>query len=65
MPLSEALSSVELTYECPHCAHPLIKKGAWFKVMRWFTCLGCGSTVMLGYDDKLALFAKHAHLDPT
>jgi len=32
MPLSSHLRQVELTLQCKHCGHSIIKKGSWFKV---------------------------------
>ena len=60
MPLSDSLRYVDLTFDCPHCDHPLIKSGTWFQSVGCFKCEGCQREVQLTYDDKVALFDKHA-----
>ena len=62
MPLSAQLRNVDLTLECERCGHLIIKKGDWFIHASTFKCEGCKGEVRLTYSDKLALFAKHAHL---
>jgi len=62
MPLSAQLRNVDLTLECKHCGHLIIKKGDWFIAASTFKCEGCKGEVRLTYSEKLALFAKHAHL---
>jgi hypothetical protein len=51
-----------LIFCCPHCGHALVRKGAWFQTVRGFKCGGCWRMLRLTYDDKVALFDKHAHL---
>jgi len=53
---------VPLTFECPHCKHPLIKNGSWFRGARHFACGASQCRVPITYSEKLMLFAKHAHL---
>jgi hypothetical protein len=62
MPLSGRLIYVKLTFNCPYCGHALTKSGGWFQSVGRFQCAGCQREVKLTYDDKLALFKKHAHL---
>jgi transposase-like protein len=62
MPLSAQLRYVALTLECKHCGHALMKNGGWFMAAPRFKCAGCQREVRITYDDKVALFAKHAHL---
>lgn len=59
MPLPLSLNSAELTFLCPHCGHPFVKSGSWFKVSARFRCSGCKAEVRLTYTGKLALFAEH------
>jgi ribosomal protein L44E len=63
MPLSARLRNIDLTLECKHCAYLIIKKGVWFMKVSTFKCSECKGEVQLTYSDKVALFAKHAHLE--
>lgn len=56
MSIPTDLRDVALTFECPYCAHPLVRKGSWFKVIGHYTCEKCQSRVRIGYPDKLRLF---------
>jgi hypothetical protein len=62
MALSARLRNVDLTVQCEHCGHLIIKKGGWFITASTFKCDECKGEVRLPYSDKVALFAKHAHL---
>lgn len=62
MPLSGSLRLVDLTFNCPYCGLALVKKGEWFQTIANFKCNGCQRSIRLTYDDKVALFKKHAHL---
>ena len=62
MTLSAGLRAVDLTLECERCGHLIIKKGGWFITASIFKCAECKGEVRLTYSDKVALFAKHAHL---
>jgi transcription elongation factor Elf1 len=62
MPLSATLRTINLTFECPRCGHAFVNTGNWFMTTGRFTCEGCGCAISLTYDDKRALFDKHAHL---
>lgn len=62
MPLSGNLRLVDLTFNCPHCGHALVKTGGWFQAVADFKCNECKRRLRLTYDDKVALFKKHAHL---
>jgi transposase-like protein len=62
MPLSNLLRCVDLTFNCPHCGHPLLKNGSWFMSAPGFKCLGCHRQVRITYTDKVALFGKHTRL---
>lgn len=62
MSLSTRLRPIDLRLECKYCSQPLIKKGAWFMTVHHFKCEGCKREVAVTYSDKVALFAKHAHL---
>jgi transcription elongation factor Elf1 len=59
MPLTDRLSDVDLTFNCPHCGHPLIKPGKWFKSANRFKCSACQADVRLTYSAKVALFARY------
>jgi hypothetical protein len=59
MALSPSLHSVDLTFICPHCAHPLVKPGRWFKCAMGFKCESCKSDIRLTYSNKLALFDRY------
>jgi hypothetical protein len=60
--LSSNLLNVYLTLLCKQCGHEVAKRGMWFQSIRSFECEGCGCIVRLTYEDKVALFSKHAHL---
>ena len=62
MPLSVRLREVDLTLECKRCGHLIVKQGVWFMTASIFKCNECKGEVRLTYSDKVALFAKHAHL---
>jgi len=62
MTLSSLLLQVDLTLDCKHCGHPIIKRGGWFLVAYRFKCQGCNREVPITYSDKIVLFKKHAHL---
>lgn len=62
MTLSESLTSVDLTFQCPTCKFPIVKRGSWFRVVSKYRCEGCGRTIRIGYPEKQRLFQKHAHL---
>jgi DNA-directed RNA polymerase subunit RPC12/RpoP len=62
MPLSVRLRNVDLTLECKRCGHLIVKQGVWFTTASIFKCNECKGEVRLTYSDKVALFAKHAHL---
>jgi transposase-like protein len=57
--LPPSLHSVDLTYHCPHCGHPLVMPGRWFKSAWRFKCKSCKSDVHLSYSNKIALFGRH------
>jgi transposase-like protein len=56
MALSPSFHSVNLTFVCPQCGHPLVKPGSWFKAAKGFKCNSCKSDIRLTYTNKLALF---------
>jgi hypothetical protein len=60
--LSSELRHVDLTLECKRCGYLIVKKGTWFMTVSTFKCCKCKAEQRLTYSDKLALFAKHAHL---
>ena len=62
MPLSGSLSSIDLTFRCPVCNYPLVKRGGWFRTVGRFKCAGCQSDIRLTYRDKVALFEGHVSL---
>jgi hypothetical protein len=59
MPIPDELRDVAMTYECPACQKPIVKKGSWFKTIGNFRCGSCHVSLRIGYPDKLALFQKH------
>ena len=62
MPLSARLRNVDLTFQCKRCGKLIIKNGNWFISVSTFGCDECKNEMRLTYSDKVALFAKHAHL---
>jgi peptide subunit release factor 1 (eRF1) len=62
MALSAQLRNVDFTFECEHCGNPIIKSGKWIISASTFRCEECKGELRLTYSDKVALFAKHAHL---
>ena len=62
MTLSARLRNVDLTLEYERCGHSIIKKVDWFICVSTFKCDRCKGGLRLTYSDKVALFAKHAHL---
>ena len=64
MPLTTRLENVELALVCKHCGNRIIRKGSWFRTSRHsFKCGVCKGEVRLTYQEKIVLFAKHAHLE--
>jgi len=59
MAIPDELRDVEMTYECPACQNAIVKKGSWFKTIGTFRCDSCGTSLRIGYLDKVALFQKH------
>lgn len=62
MTLSAGLRYVDLSFECKRCGNSIIKSGAWVISVSVFRCAECKGELRLTYSDKVALFAKHAHL---
>jgi phage FluMu protein Com len=62
MPLSARLRNVDLTLQCERCGKLIVKKGDWFLRASTFKCGECKGELRLTSGDKVALFAKHAHL---
>ncbi len=62
MPLSGQLRNVPLTLKCKLCGYLMVKMGVWFMTASTFKCDDCKGELQLTYSDKVALFAKHAHL---
>jgi transcription elongation factor Elf1 len=62
MTIPNHLSDVALTFECPYCGHPIVRKGSWFKSIAHFKCENCHRNVHFGYPDKLALFDHYSRL---
>jgi transposase-like protein len=60
MPLSAKLECLLLTYECPHCRHPITRPGMWFKCVSRFKCQQCAHEVRLSYPEKLNLYERFA-----
>ena len=56
MSLSSSLSSIDLTFRCPVCNYPLVKKGGWIWTFGRFKCPGCQSDIRLTYRNKVAIF---------
>jgi transposase-like protein len=59
MGLAEDLSDVALTFACPDCSHPAVRKGSALKTIAHFRCDGCNAKVRITYPQKLAIFEKH------
>jgi transposase-like protein len=62
MALSGPLLNSELTFFCPKCSHPFVRRGSWFLSFGRFRCEGCHRLVQLTHGQKIDLFDKHAHL---
>lgn len=56
MALSNQLLDKNLTFQCPSCKNPLVRKGSWVKSVTTFTCKRCGERVRLSYSEKLEIF---------
>ncbi|RAZ92530.1 hypothetical protein DPM33_01095 [Mesorhizobium hawassense] len=65
MPIPKNLNDAHLSFDCPGCKHPIIRKGSWFKVISTFRCSACHKTLRLGYPEKLRIFERHKHLAAT
>ncbi|MER8864007.1 hypothetical protein NKI19_09800 [Mesorhizobium sp. M0751] len=59
MGLAEDLSDVALTFECPDCSHPAVRKGSALRAIAHIKCDGCNAKVRITYPQKLAIFEKH------
>jgi transposase-like protein len=59
MGLAEDLFDVALTFACPDCSYPAIRKGSVLKTIAHFRCEGCNAKVRITYPQKLAIFEKH------
>lgn len=59
MPLSNELRDVFIELQCPACSHPFTRMGSWVKTIAGFRCDGCGETVRIGYEQKLAIFERY------
>ncbi|ARP68277.1 hypothetical protein EN925_32480 [Mesorhizobium sp. M7A.F.Ca.US.006.04.2.1] len=60
MPLSQKLSSVEMTLKCPGCGNEFTKPGRWFIVAAHYRCEGCQRLHRLPYPEKVELFERYA-----
>jgi hypothetical protein len=58
MPLSDSMKDLLLTYECPHCGHPITRPGIWFKSVSRFECQRCVQEVRIGYREKVSLYER-------
>ena len=59
MGLAENLSDVALTFDCPDCSHPTVRKGSALRTLAHIRCDGCNTKVRITYPQKLAIFEKH------
>ncbi|RWK44418.1 hypothetical protein [Mesorhizobium sp.] len=59
MGLAEDLSDVALTFACPDCSYPAVRKGSALKTIARLRCDGCNAKVRITYPQKLAIFEKH------
>ena len=57
--LSRDLFDIPMIHKCPHCNHPLVKKGSWFYSIRHYKCEACNQKVQVTYDDKVKLFKTY------
>lgn len=62
MGLAENLSDVALTFDCPECSHPTVRKGSALRTIAHIRCDGCSTKVRITYPQKLAIFEKHKML---
>jgi transcription elongation factor Elf1 len=62
MGLGEKLSDVALTFDCPDCSHPTVRKGSALRTIAHINCDGCNAKVRITYPLKLAIFEKHLRL---
>ena len=59
MGLAEDLSDVALTFDCPVCSHPTVRKGSVLRTIAYIRCDGCNAKVRITYPQKVAIFEKH------
>lgn len=59
MGLAKDLSNVALTFHCPDCSYPAVRKGSALRTIAHFRCHGCNAKVRITYQQKLAIFEKH------
>ena len=59
MGLAEDLSDVALTFDCPECSHPTVRKGSVLRTIAYIRCDGCNAKVRITYPQKVAIFEKH------
>src|SRR3954453_1040322 len=59
MPLSDALSDVDLEHKCPHCGQPNRRMGRVFRSITRYFCAFCGQKVAITYTDKVMIFEAH------
>jgi endogenous inhibitor of DNA gyrase (YacG/DUF329 family) len=59
MGLPPELLHAEISMDCPHCAHSMIRSGYWFKTVQVIKCPKCSTEIEWGYQQKVALFDKH------
>ena len=62
MGLAGNLSDVALTFGCPDCSHPTVRKGSAIRTIAHIICEGCNAKVRITYLHKLAIFEKHKAL---
>jgi len=60
--IPQELNNQQLTFECPQCRHPIVRKGTWFKTIAAFKCPSCKASLRIGYPEKLRLFERHMGL---
>ncbi|CDX40924.1 Eukaryotic translation initiation factor 5 (fragment) [Mesorhizobium plurifarium] len=64
MTLSRELFEADLTFHCPECETPVVRKGSWIKSAKVFICDACSTHTRLTYGLKLAIFDAHLHAPP-
>jgi transposase-like protein len=62
MGLSPSLYNLAFQNPCPSCGVNHEKTGRWFAIVAKYQCQNCDHLILLTYQKKVELFAKHQKL---